>query len=257
MRKLILSLIIVLGMVTVLCVGCKKNQNPVSSSDTTAKVPQSGYPIPTFGASAGGVLATIQVGYTTNTNTYETHLDLGFVYFGTGTDAGTVSVNGKIVSKITDGTLVYYTSIDSTNLSPSLDLYWDGTIHSWNVSGSGTIPAFTLDVPSPTTFMVRNPSALSLISKSSDLNVTWSGASSTSSDSIIIVLVPVNGSGSTYTATTNNKTGSYKISANQLSELAGSVLLEVVKYKYEMKTEGGKSFFGVAEIVNKVNFYIQ
>lgn len=257
MKKTFLPFLIVFVTVTFLFVGCKKDESPTSPTDKTAKVPESGYPIPTFGVSVGGVLSTIQVGYTTNTNTYETHLDIGFVYFGTGIDAGTVSVNEKTINKKTEGSSVYYTSIDPSNPSPSLDLYWNGATHAWNVSGSGNIPAFTLNVSSPTAFIVRNPAALSLISKNSALNVTWSGASSTSTDSMMIVLIPVTGSGSTFMATTNNKTGSYTIPANQLSEFSGSVLLEVVKYRYEMKTEGGKSFFGVAEIVNKVNFYFQ
>ena len=196
--------LIVIVAITFLFVGCKKNESPTSPTDPTDRVPDSGYPTPTFGESVAGILTTIQVASTTNAFTYETHLDIGYANFGTGTDAGSVTVNGKTINKKTEGSLVYYTSIDPTNPSPSLDLYWNGTTHAWNVSGSGNIPAFTLNVSSPTAFIVRNPAALSLISKNSALNVTWSGASSTSTDSMMIVLIPVTGSGSTFMATTNN-----------------------------------------------------
>lgn len=184
-------------------------------------------------------------------------MDIGFAYFETGADAGTVTVNGRPINKKTEGSSVYSTSIYSTNPSSSLDLYWNRAIHGWNVSGAGNLPGFTLDVSSPTTFIVRTPQALSLISKSSALDVTWTGASAASPDSMMIVLVPVSGGGTTYTATASNIVGSYSIAASHLSGYSGDVLLEIVKYRYAMKTVNSKTFVGISEIVNTVNFKIQ
>jgi hypothetical protein len=262
MKKSILFFVTALLAVTFFFVGCKKDTGTTDPIDTTP-TQKTDQPIPAFGGTVDGVVAAIQFSYTipnVPAPYNKVEMDMGFANFGDGTDAGTITLNTKTIAKVTSGSSVYYNSFASTDpLNPptTLDLNWNGSSHAWSVSGAGTTPAFTLDVTSPTTFTVSNPTASTVASKSSALNITWSGAFSTSSDSVMIVLVPLTGSGATFTATTTNKTGSYSVPASQLSGFSGDAMVEVVKYRYAMKTVSGKSFVGVAEIVNTVNFKIQ
>lgn len=250
MKKLFLLFLTAFLAVTFFFVGCKKDNGPTAPPDTTPKTTQ---PMPTF--SGDGVVAAIQFSYTVS-NVYTVNLDMGFANFGTGTDAGTVTVNGKTIDKNTSSSTIYYNSFSTTSLTP-LGLDWDGAIHTWSVTGAGSTPAFTMDVTSPTAFTVNSPTSSTVASKSSALDISWTGASATSSDSMMIVLTPAGGSGTTFTATASNKVGSYSIAASHLSGFSGDVLLEVVKYRYAMKTVSSKTFVGVAEIVNTVNFKIQ
>jgi len=148
MKKLFLLFLTAFLAVTFFFVGCKKsNSTEPPPPDTTPKTDQ---PIPTF--SGDGVVAAIQFSYTVS-NVYTVNLDMGFANFGTGTDAGTVTVSGKTVAKITSGSSIYYNSFASTTPA-SLDLNWNGSVHAWSVTGAGNTPAFTLDVVSPTAFSV-------------------------------------------------------------------------------------------------------
>ena len=249
--------------VSLFFVGCKKDSttDPIVDPTPTKKTDQ---PIPEFGGTVDGVVAAIQFSYDipgVPAPYNVVSMDMGFANFGSeGTDAGTVTLNGKTISKVTSGSSVYYNSFASTDpLNPptSLGLNWNGSTHAWSVSGAGTTPAFTLDVTSPTSFTVSNPTASTVALKTSALNVTWSNANGSSADSVMIILVPMSGSGSTFTATTTNKTGSYSIPSSSLSGFSGDVMLEIVKYRYAMKTVSGKTYVGVAEIVSTVSFKIQ
>ncbi len=259
MKKSFLFFVTAFLAVSLFFVGCKKdNNNPTDSNNNTTPTTEPKQPMPTFGGTVDGVVAAIQFSTTYYGITVEE--DMGFATFGNGTDAGAVTVNGKSIAKITSGSTVYYNSFASTDpLNPptSLDLNWNGGNHAWSVAGAGNTPVFTIDVTSPTTYTLSNPTATTVAPKTSNLTVTWSGAYGSSLDSVMIVLVPMSGSGTTFTATTTNKTGSYSIPSNSLSGFSGDALLEVVKYRYAMKTVSGKTYVGVAEIVNTVTFKIQ
>jgi len=231
MKKSFLFFLTAFLAATFFFVGCNKaTSNPADSTDTTTTT-KTDQPIPTFPGSIDGEVTTIQFTYTipglpAPLNTIS--LDMGFANFGTGTDAGSVTVNGKAVAKNTSSSTIYYNSFSSTSLTP-LGLDWDGAIHTWSVTGAGSTPAFTMDVTSPTAFTVNSPTSSTVASKSSALDISWTGASAASSDSMMIVLTPAGGNGTTYTATASNKVGSYSIAASHLSNFSGDVLLEVVK----------------------------
>jgi len=253
------ALLTIFVSAVILFTGCKKDSTTAPVTDPTPKSPDSGQPMPDFGGDVDGVVAAIQFSYSFVGMPVSVDMDMGFASFGDGVDAGTVTVNGKTIAKSTSGSTVYYNSFASTDpLNPptSLGLSWYGQPHVWNVTGAGSIPAFTITVQSPSKFTVSNPTTATTASKSSPLTVTWSGASSNSQDSVMIMLVSLTGS-ATVTATTSNTTGTYAIPAAQLGGFSGDAMLEVVKYRYAVKTESNKTFVGVAEIVNTVNFKIQ
>lgn len=263
MKKSFLFFVTAFLAVSLFFVGCKKDESTTAPIDTTP-TKKTDQPIPEFGGTVDGVVAAIQFSYDVPgmpAPYNKVSMDMGFANFGTeGTDAGTVTVNGETIAKVTSGSTVYYNSFASTDpLNPptTLDLNWNGGNHAWSVSGAGSTPAFTIDVPSPNSFTLSNPTASTVAPKTSNLTVTWSGAYGSSVDSVMIVLVPMSGSGTTFTATTTNKTGSYSIPSSSLSGFSGDALLELVKYRYAMKTVSGKTYVGVAEIVNTVTFKIQ
>ena len=262
MKKSFLFFVTAFLAVSLFFVGCKKDDSTTTPVDTTP-TKKTDQPIPEFGGTVDGVVAAIQFSYdipSVPAPYNKVSMDMGFANFGDGTDAGAVTLNGEVIAKVTSGSTVYYNSFASTDpLNPptSLDLNWNGGNHAWSVAGAGNTPAFTLDVTSPTTFTLSNPTATTVAPKTSNLTVTWSGAYGSSLDSVMIVLVPMSGSGTTFTATTTNKTGSYSIPSSSLSGFSGDALLEVVKYRYAMKTVSGKTYVGVAEIVNTVTFKIQ
>ncbi|MCK9425530.1 MAG: hypothetical protein M0Q21_05805 [Ignavibacteriaceae bacterium] len=256
MKKSFLSFLTTFLVVTFFFVGCKKpNTTEPPPTTTTPKTTQ---PIPTFSGTVDRVVVAIHFTYTEPSvpEPYnKVEMNMGYAKFGdisgTGTDAGTVTLNGKTIAKTTANSSVDYNSFTSFT---TLDLNWDGNPHSWSVTGAGNTPAFTIGVTSPTAFTLSNPTATTVAPKTSALNVTWSGAYSTAPDSVMIVLVV---GSTTFTATTTNKTGSYSIPASQLSAMAGDAILQVVKYRYATKTVSSKNFVGVAEIVAMVNFKIQ
>jgi|GEM_PF-831239 len=263
MKKSVLIFATAFLAVTFFLTGCKKSDsttNPTDNNNTNTGTDQ---PIPSFGTDVAGVLASIQFSYTIPNMPapYSTvAMDMGFATFGNnGVDAGNVTLNGKAIAKSTSGASVYYNSFastDPTNPPASLSLNWNGSAHSWKVSGSANVPAFTLNVTSPSSFSVNSPAASATVTKSSGLTVTWSGASSSATDSVMILLVSTSNTAS-FEATTTNKTGSYTISASQLSAFSGDAMLEVVKYKYATTSVNSKTYVGVAEIVNTVNFKLQ
>ncbi|MCK9211678.1 MAG: hypothetical protein M0P61_12645 [Ignavibacteriaceae bacterium] len=258
MKKTFLLFLTAFFAVTFFFVGCKKSSTTEPPPTTTT--PKTDQPIPTFSGTVDGVVAAIQFSYTVPNvpEPYNTvDMDMGFANFGSGTDAGTVTVNGKAIAKSTQGSSVYYNSFastDPTNPPSSLNLNWNGSVHAWSVTGAGNTPAFTIDVTSPSAFSVTYPTASTVASKSSPLNITWTGANSGATDSMMVVLVA---GSSTVTATTTNKTGGYSISASQLSAFSGDVVLEIVKYKFALKTVSSKNFVGVSEIVKMINFKVQ
>jgi len=243
--------------------GCKKEDSTPTTPPDTTPTKKTDQPIPEFGGAVDGVVAAIQFSYNLPGVPAPYNIismDMGFANFGDGTDAGTVTVNGEAIAKITSGSTIYYNSFASTDpLNPptSLDLNWNGSTHAWSVAGAGSTPAFTINVTSPSSFTISNPTSSTVASKTSNLTVTWSGANASSADSVMIFLLPLSGTGTTFTTTTTNRTGSYTIPSSQLSAISGDAMLEIVKYRYATTTVSSKTYVGVAEIVNTVSFKIQ
>ncbi|MFA4924105.1 MAG: hypothetical protein WC557_07950, partial [Ignavibacteriaceae bacterium] len=115
MKKSFLLFLTAFLAVTFFFAGCKKtDSNPTTPPDTTT--PKTTQPIPTFSGTVDGIVAAIQFSYTYAG--YTVNMDMGFANFGdingTGTDAGTVTLNGKTIAKTAQGTSVYYNSFAST-----------------------------------------------------------------------------------------------------------------------------------------------
>lgn len=249
--KAILSAVLILVIFT----SCSdKKDNPTEPDNTDNGINnKSGQPMPTFeGTNNNGVMATINYEFSTYVGIPSVSLTMGFAQFGDkGVDAGTVSVNGTALGKLTSSGSTYYMSPDPSNPLATLSgVNFDGSTHNWSISGGNGIPAFTGGVTSPTSFIITAPASNATVSKASGVTVSWTGGSSSK---VLVYMISLSGSGSAVFSQDLSDNGSHTFSAAELSKISGQVMIQVVKYKYNEIATGGKSYFAVAEIVKSVN----
>ena len=240
--------------------GCDKKDdlNPVSPGTNTGNSNPSGQPIPTI-PGVNGVLATIQFGYTISgfgTIDYA----MGFAQFGTtsGVDAGAVSVNNNNINKMTSGSSVYYSSFSQSNPQTLQNVNFNGSNHTWSVAGGNGVPQFQASVSSPSDFNIISPATNSTISNQNALQVQWSTGSSGSQDSVIVLLTSASSQQTTpYISSIVGNTGSYTIPSNSVKTFSGSVILHVVKFRYNVHNASSKYYALISEIVRFVNLTLQ
>ncbi|MCX8011373.1 MAG: hypothetical protein N3A61_09485 [Ignavibacteria bacterium] len=103
---------------------------------------------------------------------------------------------------------------------------------------------------SPSSFNLNSPTANATVSKSSGLQVSWSGTSA--SDSVMIVLTPTSNPNNLIIKTGIANSGSYTFSASELFAISGQTMVQLVKYRYAIKDVSGQKIAVVAEIVKSV-----
>lgn len=252
MKKIISLLSIMLFILLVVSCSDKKD-NPTELENTnTGLQNKSGQPIPAFeGTNVNGVMATISYEFS-YIPTIPIAITMGFAQFGDkGTDAGTVSVNGSALGKITQSGSTYYLTPDPSNPTASIsNVDFNGSIHNWTVSGANGIPAFSVGVQSPITFNITSPAANSTVSASSGLTVSWNGGTISK---VLVYLVSLSGSGKAVFSQDLEDDGSHTFTASELSGITGQVMIQVVKYRYNEVAMSGKSYYAIAEIVKSVN----
>jgi hypothetical protein len=237
--------------------GCDKaDDNPVSPGTGGTSGNQSGQPIPAI-LNTNGTLVAISFGYTVPGLPISVDYVMGYALLGlpNGVDAGTVAVNGNNLTKSTQGSVIYYNSFSSTNPTSLQNVLFDGSsAHNWNISGGNGIPSFTASLIPPKDFNITKPTAGSNVTKSGGLEVKWSTVGSSASDSIMIVVA--GSSGTPYTSSILSNSGTYQISAASISSISGDAVLQVVKFRYTLKTADNKNYAVIAEIVKTVNIVL-
>jgi hypothetical protein len=239
-----------------LATGCDKKDTPTDeTSDTGLPTDNaSGQPLPTFsnvGGEVGGTMATIQFDFASFPGLPTLSYGMAFATFGTGADAGLVRVNSDTLSKMTSGTETYYNTFASTSPKSLNTVSFNGTAHTWNVAGAGTIPAIaSFAVTSPSSFSVTSPAANGTVTKASGMTITWTGSST--ADSVMIVLAGQGG----YVLKQGVTGTSVTISSTELGSMTGAAVLQIVKYRYATRTVNSKVYVAVAEIVKTVNVTI-
>lgn len=228
----------------------KIDDNPIFPDDNSGTVGnKSGHPIPslTWLAKPNGIVTTIS--FDQLVSGFKINYVMGYAHFGTSNslDAGTVSVNGNSLTKYSSGS-IYYSSFNPTAPATLTGVNFNGTAHSWNVAGKNSIPQFELAVSSPLEFELTSPSSGATVSKTSDLDITWT-ITGGSADSIMIFLSPTTGSVTPYSSNILPNNGFSRILSAELSRFSGSAILQVVKFKYAYTTQNDQLFLGMAEIV--------
>lgn len=242
---LVLPLVIALSIV-----GCNKSDNPTEPENSSG--PSAGQPMPTFENSAdyGGTLATIQYSMNSPVAGFPAiQTTLVFGILGKGIDGGALTVNNNTIGKLTQGGSTFYIAPNPSNPTQTVSgINFNGSSHNFAVSGAGAIPSFSGTVNSPASFNVTAPVSNATVNKSSNLQVTWGGGSS----SKVLVQVINTSDSKVKSYQELNDSGSYSIPAADLASFSGDCMVYVVKYNYNVVTGGGKKYYLISEIVKNV-----
>ncbi len=256
MRKNLLLYVVPMALLIVLS-GCKKDDsNPLDSNINTTQSPTQ--PMPSFGSTAdfNGVLSTIMYDMDAPIpGIPPVQMTSAFASLGAqgGVDGGNVAVNSAPLGKLVVSGKTTYMAPDPNNPTASFDaIYFNGSNHSWSVSGGNGIPGFGGSVKSVSNFNMVSPASNASVSKSGDLSVIWNGGTT---NKVLIQITSIsNGNTKVYQELFDN--GSYKIPSADLSALGGSCLLYVVKYNYNLLTVSGKKYAIISEIVKSVKINV-
>lgn len=253
------SKLILLLVIAALISGCKKDDDPTSPNggNNNTGGNKSGQPMPGFSDSAnvGGVMAAISYEVATIPGMPAVSMTMAFATFGeNGVDAGEVKVNNNVLGKITSEGSTFYMVPDPNNPTQVVsNVSFNGSAHNWTVAGGNGIPSLTGSVNSPSSFNITAPAANATVTKSSGIQVTWSGGTNSK---VMIVLASTTGNGY-FSAEELTDNGSFTISASDLANISGQALLQVLKYRYSEVTASGKSYFLIAEIVKNITITVQ
>ncbi|MCX7797710.1 MAG: hypothetical protein N2249_03705 [Melioribacter sp.] len=251
MLKKILRLNVII-FIAITLLSCNKEDNPTEPSNSSNQSNPTGQPIPSFSDQSdyNGVMATLKYYQASLPGFPEIETSMAFAMFGSGVDAGTVSVNNNTLGKMNYSGKTMYIMPDPNNPLQYLNLSWNGSNHSWNVTGGSGIPAITGSVRSPNDFNVIQPVSNSTVSKSNGVQVRWSNTSTTSK---MLIQIVSTGSGNVKYYQELSDNGSYTIPASDLSSFSGDCLLFVVRYNYSSTTVSGKRYFFVSEVIKSIN----
>lgn len=226
------------------------DDNPIFPDDNGKVGNKSGQqiPVPAWLGAPNGIAATIS--FDQVVSGFNINYVMGYAQFGTTNflDAGVVTVNGNEVAKNSSGNVIYYSSFNALSPSTLTGVNFNGSAHNWSVGGKNTIPQFDIVASSPHEFTLTSPASGASVSKSSDLNITWS-VTGGASDSVMIYLTPATGSATPYVSAILANNGAAKISASDVSKFSGAAILQVVKFRYAYTTKSGKLYFAISEIV--------
>ncbi len=225
---------------------CNLGDEPETPTD-----PSSNPPTPTFGAGYGTLAAvktitTFDPGF--GVPVQEITLGLGSAGFTDAMDysnlinAGTVSLEGENLTKADNN--AYYSSPSQTDPT-GIEFSGNPT---WEVSGSGVIPAFThtTGIGFPTLGTITSSTT---IPGSGDYTLTVSNVSG--ADSVYFMLGGVvhveagTATSSTFTEAEINTMGT------------GASFAQVAPYRFEMATKSGKEFYFVTEAVKTQSVTIE
>jgi hypothetical protein len=261
--------ITILALTSLFLFGCGKDDPTSPTTTQTNTSATGGQPMPSFSGSGvwGGTLGTIAFDFSDPNFPLPIPISMtiGYAQFGTlnggqatGVDAGSVSVNDHDLPKTTSGSIVAYSSFSGTSSTTLSDLQFDGTsTHSWTVSGSSNVPAMNLSVVAPSNFTLTAPASGAVISKSSGIDLNWTGGNS-ESDSMMVTISPTaSGTSFSYIQQGIHDNGSFTIPASALGSVSGECILHVLRYRYSAKSSGGKDYYAVAEVVKQITITVQ
>jgi hypothetical protein len=219
---------------------------------------QSGQPMPSVnnveGLEFGGILSTILFEFETVPNFPPVQFAMGYAWFGSGDKAGDVAINEQPLSAESSSGSTWYTSFSQTSPSSLSNVSFNGSKHSWGITGSGDVPAFDIEVVSPSSFTLISPTS-GEVDKSNGISLSWTGGYFGATDSMLVMVVDLSNSKTVVKQGLPNN-GSYLIPAEELSSISGEAMIQVVKYRYNIYTTDRKFYQAIAEIVKQVTVTI-
>lgn len=234
---------------------CKNDDGITDPGDETTYTPNAtGYPMPNFGTTTNynGVMGVIR--YDFSTPTLYAALTVGYAQFSTGVNAGTVSINGFELGQTVSSGTTFYMTPSAANPTELLDVPFDGSNHNWIVSGGGGIPALSGHVSSAESFTLSSPVLNAAVSRSANLQVSWSNPSSAR----VMIMLMASGGSKYYIAQDLVDDGSHTIPSSSLSSFpAGNAALYIIKYKYSsINGSDGKTYIMISEIFKTLSIVL-
>ncbi|MCF8461446.1 MAG: hypothetical protein K9G46_12040 [Flavobacteriales bacterium] len=238
--------LVLAGAVSFSITSCNTDDAPETPVD-----PASNPPTPTFGVGYG-TLAAVQTVTTFDPGfgvpIQEIILGVGSAGFTDGVDyanlidAGTITLEGESLTKFDNGAYAY-----SPNNTNPTGIDFSGN-PSWEVSGSGSVPAFshTTSIGFPTLGTITSSTT---IPGTGDYVLTVSNLSG--ADSVFFMLGGIShteagtATSSTFTEAEINTMGT------------GANFMQVAPYRWEMATKSGKDFYFVTEAVKTQSVTIE
>jgi hypothetical protein len=249
--------ILTLFLLTILIFGCDQITNPLSPETSELSNSLSGQPLPSLAKEANynGVLASIGYEVQISESLPSTSISMGFAQIGKLVDAGTVSVNNSELNKVDKDGKIFYLSPSPENITGLSNVNFDGSDHTWNITGNDSVSAFTGSITSPTAFNLSSPENNVSINKADGIDVTWSGNSSDTK--ILIIVLSENTDVKPYVKENIPDNGQFTIPGSELGELTGKVYLQVAKYNYTTQSSNGKNYLLISEVVKLKTITLQ
>lgn len=218
-------------------IACQKDDADSTSGQTSSTTPAL--------TGTDGVLWAIQQSTTMTVMGYEVSVEAGsgvgaFVNSGKNVDAGTVKLNGNVLTNMSNSYLytILPTQPEGINFSSGIK---------WDVSGGNGFAPFNHTVSK--SFPVASGfSAASTLSSGSSYTISFTGVSG--ADSIIFVVNNIH-------KTVPGTTKSYTFTASQLSSLkAGPAAISAAPYNVTFATYGGKKIAFGTQVVYQKNITV-
>ncbi len=238
MNTLIRTILIAGASASLFLAGCDKTEEVIPENPTNTATS------PTITISDGyGVLAAVRsVSYTTVAGiTVPVEVNTAVAAFSasmgatTYTDAGTVTLNTKGLTKSTNNAYVYQNLTDPLSLS---------TV-TWNVSGSSSVPAISYSDNRPLPDYSGFNSLPATVTKSAGLTISL-GSAVSNADSVYIVLADYNNH-SLIKRVAGNAAQCVITAAEMASFTAGQGMLQVVPWSYKPEDFNDKKYYFVLE----------
>ena len=221
---------------------CSKKTDNLLNDTPSVSTPSA--TTPSFPDGYGALAAVSTISYTVVagiTIPVQVNSAVGVFYTSAGSgskaDGGTVTVNGKTLTKQSNNAYVYQNLTDPLSLSSS---------NAWNDTGSASVPAFSYTDNRPMPTYSDYASLPSSVTRASGLTVNLSGTIS-GTDSVYVVLIST--SSSVIIKRVAGTAAQAVFTPSELSSLSATStgIVEVCPWNYVSETFSGKKFYFVNE----------
>lgn len=218
--------------------GCTKSEDSTSGTPST---PNSSTPSITISDGYGAMAAVKTVSYTTVAGyTVPVEVNTAVAAFpsspgGSLVDAGSVSLNNKMLTKTANNAYVYQTMTDPLVFNQ----------FAWVVSGSGAVPAINYTDDKPMADFSGYNSLPSTVTKASGLTISL-GSAITGADSVYVILSDYNNG--YILKRVGGSAAECTFSAAELTKLAaGQGIIQVCPWNYKSEDISSKKFYFINE----------
>jgi len=237
MKSKFIPFVLTISLASFLFTGCNKEDETPENTNNNNTVNTFSYD------DAFGVLVAVKSVSYTSVGGFDVPVEVnsGSAFFPTDagaqtfTDAGTVSLEGKNLKRQSNNIYMYDDYLNPLTLSNI----------TWNVSGNGSIPAFSKTVSRPLPTFSGYSSLPVTVSKASGVSISL-GSAVYAADSIIVMITSSN---EAVLKSVAGGAGSVTFSSTDLSKLATSNVgsISISPYNLSDETIGGKKYYFVNE----------